>query len=299
MSSANTGAPQLFLEAVIDGLLIRDALVDTGSAFSMVSFALYDRLPSRPSINSLKNSAPDIVGVGGASADVRGYIDVPLHIAGIEVAHTLLVVTNLSFSLLIKMDVLEPHTAEMSLGSAAPFKLSARVCDVCLEQRTNSSFAYRSSPTVACVAESTTVASKSASLVTVRLPRAVKDASTVVIEPLNSTVVIFECSALPAVCAPVADICCIAVVNNSDKPIEMLAGFPVASVNTVRPASKSFQASATAPRLPYESKLRKGLHELKFNWLSDTALHKQQLLCWWPSISIFSPSATQMSALRI
>ena len=68
MSSAGTCAPQLFSEAVIDGVLIRDALVDTGSAFSMLSSALYDRLPSRPSINSFENLAPDIVGVGGASA---------------------------------------------------------------------------------------------------------------------------------------------------------------------------------------------------------------------------------------
>ena len=120
MSSAGTGEPQLFSEAVIDGVLIRDALADTGSAFPILSSALYDRLPSRPSINSFKNSAPDIVGVGGASAEVRGYIDVPLHIAGIEVAHPLLVVSNLSFSLLIGMDELQPHAAKLSLGSAAP-----------------------------------------------------------------------------------------------------------------------------------------------------------------------------------
>ena len=125
----------------------------------------------------------------------------------------------------------------MSLGSAAPLELSARVCDVCLEQRTNSNPSYRSSPTVACVADSTTVSPKSASLVIVRLPRALQDASTVVIELRNSTVVILGCPALPAVCAPVADVCRVAVVNNYDKPIEMLAGFPVASVNAVRPSS--------------------------------------------------------------
>ena len=94
------------------------------------------------------------------------------------------------------MDVLQPHAAKMSLGSAAPLELSARVCHVCFEQRTNLRFSYCSSPTVACVAESTTIAPKSASLVTVRLPRAVQDASTVVIEPLNTTVVILGCAAV-------------------------------------------------------------------------------------------------------
>ena len=73
MSSAGTGLSQLILEEVIDGVLIRDALVDTGSAFSMVSSVLHDRLPSRPAINSFKNLTPDIVGVGGASGEVRGY----------------------------------------------------------------------------------------------------------------------------------------------------------------------------------------------------------------------------------
>ena len=90
----------------------------------MVSSALYDRLPSRPSINSLWNSAFDIVGVGGASVEVRGYIDVPLQIAGIKVADLLLVVSDLKFSLLIRMDVLHPHAGKMSLGSAAPLELA-------------------------------------------------------------------------------------------------------------------------------------------------------------------------------
>ena len=110
---------------------------------------------------------------------------------------------------------------------------------------------------------------------------------------------IFGCAALPAVCDPVADVCRVAVVNNFDKPIEMLASFPVAFVNTLLPASKSSQATVTARRLPHESKLRKVLHELKIDSLSDTAPHKQQLLSLVASTSIFSPSATQITALQI
>ena len=72
--SAVTRVSQLFSDAVIDGVLIRDALVDTSSEFSMVSSALYDRLPTCPAINSFKNSAPDIVGVGGARAEVVEYV---------------------------------------------------------------------------------------------------------------------------------------------------------------------------------------------------------------------------------
>ena len=195
VSSVGTGKPKLFSKAVIDGVLYRDALVDTGSAFSMVSSAHYIRLPTRPAINSFKNSAPNIVRVSSASAEIRGYIDVPLQIAKIEIARTLLVVTNLSFSLLIEMDVLQPHAPKMSLESATPFELSARVCDVGLQLRTNPNPSYRSAPAVACVAESTIVAPKSVSLVPVRLPRYVQHVLNVVIEPLNSTIVIF--SAVP------------------------------------------------------------------------------------------------------
>ena len=148
------------------------------------------------------------------------------------------------------MDVLQPHAAKMSLGGAAPLELSARVCDVSLEQRTNSNPSYRSAPAVACVSESNTVAPKSASLVTVRLPCAVQNASTVVIEPLNSTVVILGCAALPAVCAPIGDVCRVAV-NNSDKPIDICAGFPIAYIDPVRPVSKSSQAAVTASGLPH------------------------------------------------
>ena len=42
------------------------------------------------------------------NAEVRGYIDVSLQIAVIEVAHPLLVGTKLLFPLLIGMDVLQP-----------------------------------------------------------------------------------------------------------------------------------------------------------------------------------------------
>ena len=73
--------------------------------------------------------------------------------------------------------------------------------------------------------------------------------------------------------------CCrVAVVDHSEKPIDILAGFPVAFVNSVRLVSKSFQAAATAFRLSHESKLRQVLHELKIDSLLDTAPHKQQLL---------------------
>ena len=135
MSSACTRVAQLFSDAVIDGVLIRDALVDTGSAYLIVSSALYDPLPTRFAINSFENSAPDIVGVGGASVEVRGYFVVPLLIAKFEVAHPLLVVSELPFAMLIGMDVLQPHAARFSVCDSTSLQLCNSVCLLCLERR--------------------------------------------------------------------------------------------------------------------------------------------------------------------
>ena len=72
-----------------------------------------------------------------------------------------------------------------------------------------------------------------------------------------------ELAALPAVCALIANVCRIAVVNTSNKSMEIRAGFPVASVNSVPLVSKSSQDAATATSLFNGSKLCKVLHEFK------------------------------------
>lgn len=60
----------------------------------MVTSSLNDSLLSHISINLFNNSATDIVLVSGTSAEVVGYIDVPLLIAELDVAPPLLFVTN-------------------------------------------------------------------------------------------------------------------------------------------------------------------------------------------------------------
>ena len=83
--SARTGLSELIDEAIFDGVQVCDVLVVTGF-FSMLSAALYELLPSRSPIRKFDDSAPDIIGVGSASADVRDYIDVSVQIAGAEVS---------------------------------------------------------------------------------------------------------------------------------------------------------------------------------------------------------------------
>ena len=111
VASAGKGAAQVVTVAVIGGVRIADALVDTGSAFSMLSSAMYSRLPSAPAIQPFSGAAPDVIGVGGASSEIRGYVDALVELAGTAVYHPLLVVEGLAFPLLIGTDILRPHGA--------------------------------------------------------------------------------------------------------------------------------------------------------------------------------------------
>ena len=96
----------MFASAAIAGVCIADALIDTGSTFSVLSSVMYARLLDAPVFQPFTRAAPDVIGVEGASAEIRGYVDAPVEIAGITVHHPLLVVESLAFSLLIGTDIL-------------------------------------------------------------------------------------------------------------------------------------------------------------------------------------------------
>ena len=61
--SAGKGAAQVFTAAVIGGVRIGYALINTGSAFSMLSTAMYGRVLNAPEIQPFTLAAPDVVGV--------------------------------------------------------------------------------------------------------------------------------------------------------------------------------------------------------------------------------------------
>ena len=82
---------QLLAKAVINEEFFADVLVDTGSALSMLSTAIYARLPDAPVIQPLACTASEVVGVGSASAQIRGYVDMPVEVAGVAVRHSLMV----------------------------------------------------------------------------------------------------------------------------------------------------------------------------------------------------------------
>ena len=133
---AGKGAEQVCALAAIAGVCIADALIDTGSAFSMLSRGMYSRLRDAPAIQPFTRVAPDVVGDGGASAEIRGYVNVPVEVAGVSVHHPLLVVAGLAFPFLIGTDILRAHGAVLKLDESAPVRQRIRECAVCHEQST-------------------------------------------------------------------------------------------------------------------------------------------------------------------
>ena len=99
----------------------------------MLSSAMYARLRDVPVIQPFTRAALDVVGVGGASAEIRGYVDAFVKVAGVTVHHPLLVVEGLAFSFLIGTDILRAHNAVLTLDETAPVRLRRRECSICRE----------------------------------------------------------------------------------------------------------------------------------------------------------------------
>ena len=116
---------------------VRDAQVDTGSAFLTLSAFLCKKLLSKPQVLSFGNVAPDIVRVSGVSAKVKGYVVVTLELAGIEVSHTLLVVSNLPYPVLVGTYILQSHQTIVMFCDGLSLELRTSVCSVCLKSRVN------------------------------------------------------------------------------------------------------------------------------------------------------------------
>ena len=217
VASAGRGTAQIFTVAVIGGVRIADALVDTGSAFSMLSTAMDSRIPNAPVIQPFTGSAPDIIGVGGATAEIRGYVDAPIEIDGTAVRHPLLVVEGLAFPLLLGTDILRPHDAMLTLDESAPLRLRTRVCDICREQRTDLLAEPPRAPLTACAASKAVIEPCTAAFIRVGVPRALRDVPNVAVEPLASLLEDRGCAVLPSVLAPTDSVCYVAVANPSNR----------------------------------------------------------------------------------
>ena len=228
----------------------------------MVSAATYDRLERKPPIQPFVGSAPDIIGVGRARPEVKGYVDVPLRLSDVDVVYLLLIVSNLAFPLLVGTDILRPHAATLSIEKNSTIRFKYSSCEVCTEKRFNASTEPRSLKLVACAIDTYTIGACSAAVVRVRAPRASVDATAVALEPLMDLADDNRYSSIPAVSALVNDVSCVAVVNPSNSEVVIPAGAPVSEVISISATPSDVSSAAVTPRLSHEAKLRKVLHEL-------------------------------------
>ena len=126
-------APQALAAVKLNGVHIEGALIDSRSSFSLIASSTLSALPERPSVEQFMHRPLNIVGVGGSSARVLGYVDVWVVISDVEVRHPLIVVDELAYPLLIGTDVLRPHRANFELGIPDVVQLKLARCPACIE----------------------------------------------------------------------------------------------------------------------------------------------------------------------
>ena len=266
----------------------------------MLSSALYARLRDAPVIQPFTRAAPDVVGVGGASAEIRGYVDAPVEVAGVTVHHQLLVVEGLAFSLLIGTDILRAHGAVLTLDETAPVRLRSRECSICREQRTDSPAVPLLAPLTACAACSVVIEPCTAAFIRVRASTALCKLSNVAVEPLASLLDKHGCAALPSVHAPSSSEFYVPIANPSNNRVEISAGTPVATIAPVALAANPTSTAATNAELTRNEKLRKVLRELQVDALPDSTPYKRSLVSLvYKYLDIFAESDADVGTTNL
>ena len=253
-ASACNNASQLFTKSVINGVCIAEALVYTGSAFSMLSTVMYSRLPHAQIVQMVTSATPEVVGVGGASAVIRVYVDSPIEFDGSAMHHPLLWVEGLAFPLLIDIDVLCPHDAVLPRNES-PVRLRTHVCNVFCEQLTDLPVDLPSAPLTACTVNAV-IEPCTASFIRVLVPRALCEELNAAVEPLASLLEMHGCSALLSVHAPADSVFCVPVVDSLNRRIKSSAGLLVAVFVPVVRSPKPTASATLTPQLSRNYKLR-------------------------------------------
>ena len=244
-------------------------------------------------------AAPDVVGVGGARAEIRGYVETPVKVAGVTVHHPLLVVKGLAFSFLIGTDILCAHGSVLTLDVTTPVRLQSRQCSICRKERSDSPAALSLAPITSCAACSVVIEPCKAAFIRVCAPTALCKQSNVAVKPLASLLCKHGCAALPSVFAPSSSEFVVQIVNPSNNRVEIPAGTPVAAIAPVALAANSFSTAATTPQLSRNKKLCKVVRELQVDALPESTPHKRplvSLVCKY--LDIFS-EATRMWARQV
>ena len=278
VESAGRDAPQVLAAIKLSGVQIEGALIDSGSSSSIIASSTLSALLERPSVEQFMHRPPNIVGVGGSSAKVLGYVDVAVVIFDVEMRHPLIAVDKLGYPLLIWTDVPRPHRGIFELGSPDVVRLKLDRCSVCIEERLFDATPSVIVGAVASILADTTLPPHTASRVQVCLPSKVLSDSHFLVEPLPHEHATAACAALPFVFAIVGAIHVLSVVNMSDKQMYLLAGTPIAAVSSVTPQlSTTSPNSAAIHHLPRSEKIRQVLGDLHFDAIKLDAPTKIKL----------------------
>ena len=236
----------MLASAVIAGVRIADALIKTGSAFSMLSSAMYARLRDAPAIQPFTRAAPDVIGVGGASAEIRGYVDAPVEIVGVTVHHPVLVVEGFAFLLLIGQMFFERTAPSSRLPrkrqcgcaiASAPSAASSKPTCLLLHPLPPSPLALRA-------ALSSSLA-RPHSFACELLTRFAKSSTTL---PSPSRHCLKSLAAPRSfVHVPADSFFDLLIANPSNSRVEITAGTPVAALSPVALAPNSPTTAATSP----------------------------------------------------
>ena len=220
---------------------------------------------------------PNIVGVGGSSARVLGYVDIAIVISEVEVRHPLIVVDELAYPLLIGTNVLRTHRAIFELGAFDVVRLKLDWCSVCIEERLPDATPRVIVGAVASTLADTTLPPHTASRVQDRLPSKVLGDSHFFVEPLPHELATAACALLPSVYAIVGATNVLSVVNVSDKQINLRAGIPVAAISPVTLQATTSSNCAAIHHLPRNDKICKVLADLNFDAIKLDAPTKLKL----------------------
>ena len=126
-------AIQLLVPVGLNGALVNGTLIDSGSSLSMVSATVLAALQVPPSIEQFTSRAPKIVNIGGSPLHVLSYVIAAVVVSDVEVRHPLVVFDKLVYPMLIKMEVLRPHSAIAVAGTSDVDRLQLDRCPVCIE----------------------------------------------------------------------------------------------------------------------------------------------------------------------
>ena len=150
----------------------------------MLSTAMYRRMPFAPANQMFTSAASDVIGVSGAKAQIRKYVDTFIKLNGTAVYYPLLIVVkSLAFSLLIGIDTLGP-TARCSSTTRAPRCDCALSFAMFVVNNARISHPIQQAPITSCTATKSVIEPSTRAFIRVRVLRALCELPNVAVESL-------------------------------------------------------------------------------------------------------------------